>query len=302
MEWTPKDRARQKELQAKLFGTRDGVAKIMEEAEPAEVLEFQHYRARSHQKFFHYTSLTALLGMLETKCLYLPDLRESNDLREAGGLENVGTGRLYAASFSWPNKESIAMWWMYGLKGTTNPRQRVPVRLEFNGDAVRADVEKARASRKQFGGKVDFYDVIYRDYRREPGEANTWYLNGRPVRMAWHFRSGAGRNVFGDDRGLVKDRGWDYERETRIRVDLPDAEVPRIEIPFEEALKSAKVLVGPGQSASDYLKIAQRKLEPWGIEATPSRCRVRFPEWNPMNETGRARGRQSGQAFFGTNT
>ena len=32
------------------------------------------------------------------------------------------------------------MWWMYGLEGNVKASERVPIRLAFNGDAVRAAV------------------------------------------------------------------------------------------------------------------------------------------------------------------
>lgn len=290
MGMTNKEKARKKVLFEKLFVEHTYEAgEIERKVTPAEVREFLRLAAKSHRTFYHYTSLEALVKMLEGESgpsLRLSRLGGLNDLREKAGKASKLLARTYVASFTWTARESVAMWWMYGLQGNVIPSERVPVRLALDGDAVRAAVAAVGVQEGQRGWKAEMFDVLYQFSERNPKGLGsvTWnreVANEKRCPGRW-FRDAA--KAF---PGFVKDGGWDYEGETRLSVELPKAAGKHICIPFGEALKTVKVIVGPGEAAPKYLEMAKEQLAKWKIEVVSSVCEVRFPEWKT---TGRKKG------------
>lgn len=282
MGMTREEQARKKALHEKLFVEHKHAAgEIERKVKPAEVRDFLRLAAKSHRAFYHYSDLDALTGMLEGKngpSLRLTRLEGLNDLREGGGKEQKALERTYVAAFTWTARESVAMWWMYGLKGNVDPAVCVPVRLAFDGDAVRSAVAAVGRKEGQRGWKAEMFDVLYQFSERNPKGLGsvTWnreVANEKRCPGRW-FRDAA--KAF---PGFVKDGGWDYEGETRISIELPEAQGKHISIPFGGALKTVKVLVGPGQARPVYLEMAKERLKKWGIGVDTSVCEVRFPVW-----------------------
>lgn len=279
MGMTREEQARKKELYEKLFmkpSHKDWKGKGP--AMASEVPVFLRLAAKSHKAFYHYTSLDALEKMLEKTSLRLTNMAGLNDLREGGGSGQEALERTYVASFGWSIRESVAMWWMYGLKGNVKAAERVPIRLAFNGDAVRAAVEAVGGGKGQTGWKADFFDILYQFSARNPTGLGSVSWN-KEIANENRCEGNAFRDAAKAFPGFVKDGGWDYEGETRISIELPKAKGEHISIPFGEALKTVKVLVGPGQEALLYLEIAKERLAKWGIDVEESGCEVRFPEW-----------------------
>lgn len=234
--------------------------------------------ARSHKAFYHYTSLDALVKMLWGNSLRLTNVKGLNDLREGGGKGRKALERTYVASFGWTARESVAMWWMYGLAGNVVAADRVPVRLAFDGDAVRAAVDAVGSREGERGWKVDFFDVLYQFSERNPKGLGSVSWNGE-IANETRCKEGWFRDAAKAFPGFVKDGGWDYEGETRISIELPEDAGKYIFIPFGEALKTVKVLVGPGQEAPEYLRMTKERLAKWKIGIETSVCKVQFPEW-----------------------
>lgn len=276
---TKKQQARKKELHEKLFAKR-ARGEAEKPIDASEVQDFLRLAARSHKAFYHYTSLKALKEMLDEKgpSLRLTRLEGLNDLREGGGKEAKALGRTYVAAFTWTARESVAMWWMYGLKGNVDPAECVPVRLAFDGEAVRAAVDAVGGEKGQKGWKAEMFDVLYQFSARNPKGLGSVIWN-REVANETRCRDKVFRNAAKALPGFVKDGGWDYEVETRLSIELPKAAGEHIFIPFGRALKTVKVIVGPGQNAPLYLEMAKERLAKWGIEVEGSACEVRFPEW-----------------------
>lgn len=141
------DSEQRKYLRSRLFD--EGVAGDGE-VSPEDVATYLQLSARSRQTFCHYTSLKAANSIFGSKRLWLTRMDLLNDMKECQ--QNQGLKeRTYIASFSATLKESVAMWWMYGLAGEEeNPETRpqgtepvrVPVRLALKGVALRRLVEK----------------------------------------------------------------------------------------------------------------------------------------------------------------
>lgn len=168
------------------------------EVSPEDVAKYLQLSARSRQIFCHYTSLKAANSIFGSKRLWLTRMDLLNDMKECS--KNPGLKeRTYVASFAATPKESVAMWWMYGLAGEEeNPETRpqgaepvrVPVRLALKGVALRrlvaklqkdkdgvvlaesddkqAESEEKTSRKKQSEDKaslkverIDFFDVLY---------------------------------------------------------------------------------------------------------------------------------------------
>jgi hypothetical protein len=279
MGMTREEQARKKELHEKLFlkpTDRDWENKGP--VSPSEVPEFLRLAAKSHKAFYHYTCLDALEKMLEKTSLRLTSMNRLNDLREGNGIEQAVLERTYVASFGWSIRESVAMWWMYGLQGNVKASERVPIRLAFKGDAVREAVAAVGHEKGQTGWKADFFDVLYQFSARNPAGLGSVSWN-KEIANEKRCEGNAFRDAAKAFPGFVKDGGWDYEGETRICIELPKAKGTHISIPFAGALETVQVLVGPGQEAPVYLEMAKERLEKWGIGVDASVCEVRFPVW-----------------------
>lgn len=274
MALTSSEKATKKELQKRLFVKDPHVGRSIEGNTLSMMPEFLRLAAHSHISFFHYTSLQSLEGMLTNKSLLLTNVASLNDLREGDNNAFEEADRTYVASFGWSNRESIAMWWMYGLAGRVEATQRVPVRLAFNGDAVRSSLDMLADEKRKMDWKVDLFDILYKSSESDTEEtvSFSWYRNTLKCSKS------AAQNTAKAFSGFVKDGGWDYEQETRISIKLPKCVGQTIFIPFGEALKSVQVLVGPGQNASEYRNIAINRLAKWNMGTKFSFYKVRFPD------------------------
>ena len=268
------ERDRKRDILYRLFEPRTAEERNQRtnrEATADEVRKFLELSGRNHRKYFHYTCLDALCGMLRSGQMWLTRADRLNDLKEYGCSKDRAS--CYVASFGTSALENVAMWWMYGLGGNIDNTARIPVRLEFDGRAFQhcvsrlAPVVSNHGSAKASLVSVDtngntvpnVQNVILHDmlYQRSNSRISEKTGKRRHGAVSWNgmvaddIRCRAFECAADSLPGFVKGFGWSFENETRITVRLsrkghhPD----RIAMPFEEALQSVRIVIGPTADA-----------------------------------------------------
>lgn len=287
---TQLERTRKRDIFRRLFephSKEDKKLNHRRKGTASEVREFLALSGRDHRKYFQYTDLNALCGMLKSGQLWLTRADKLNDLKEFGAKEERKF--CYIASFGTSALENVAMWWMYGLNGIEKDPKRIPVRLEFDGKAFLSCWNAVLPNRPDcivpvpVGAghplpqvkEVLLHDMLYRrnhSHRKKPN-GKRWHgavsWNGHvadEVRCKKAFE-----NAVESLPGFVKDVGWAYENETRITIRLAEAGPDKIAIPFVDALKSVRVLVGPGGDR-DKFDIKQRRMHAIKLLRSAKKC------------------------------
>jgi len=222
-----------------------------------EIRDFLVRRGSLHKNgYYHYTNLSAWLGMKAVKKIHLSLGRRMNDLAEPDKGDVEKWRRTYVASFSFGKLENVAMWGIYG-----NPFDEA-LRIRFGRGDVLEDVRKIKDRQaKIFSVKktedsqfkyVDLSDEICE--RTEISLHDIGYWTGRSLYWDGNKMSARRCPDIGeaprrrDMTGFVKNVAWQYERETRLVITLPNSVVrppDMIAIPFEAAIDNAEVLRGP---------------------------------------------------------
>lgn len=222
-----------------------------------EVREFLTRRGTSHSNgYYHYTNLSAWRGMLRSRNIHLSLGRMMNDLAEPTKGDTEKWKRTYVASFAFGKLENVAMWGIYG-----NPFAEA-VRIRFGRKDVLSDVRKVETHQAKIFSvtKAENQKFAYTDLLDEICDAaeislhDIGYWTGRSLYWDGNKKSGRRCPDIGEAprrrnmTGFVKNVAWQYERETRLVITLPNLVVnppEMIAIPFESAIKNAKVLRGP---------------------------------------------------------
>lgn len=280
---TKPERNQKKDIFRHLFEPRTNDEKKQNRlATSDEVKAFLDLSGRDHRKYFHYTDLKAFLGMLESGQLWLTRADMLNDLKEIG--TQSARKMTYIVSFGPSALENVAMWWMYGLKGKESDQiDQIPVRLEFGGKSIQSlvtrldpndpnmDADRVQPLSVPNGEVINsiqsasLYDMLYQRTKSRNSEKSRKRLHGA---VSWNglianeTRCSAFRNAREELPGFVKDVGWAYENETRLTIRLSSrgALPEKIAIPFVEALKTVRVIVGPGRNAESNFKATLKRV------------------------------------------
>ena len=218
------------------------------------VKDFLDLRAARHNNYFHYTSVTALRAMLQSKKLHLSLGKTMNDLFEIQKIDPEKWERLYVASFSFTSNESVALWHIYG-----NPFNQA-IRIQFSRTAVLKMLEKLKNCLKCKDVSLNerYYDI------RKAGLVDIAYVQNDQKSLRWNKALLSDITCPQISRiheeklaGYIKNVAWEYEMETRLLVELgsndkftkfPD----KIQIDAEELWIGAKILCGPCLSAEKF--------------------------------------------------
>jgi len=212
--------------------------------------------------YFHYTTLPNLKNMLKSGMLYLSLGHTMNDLRESMKCNQKKWKRLYVMSFSYGNNESMAMWNIYG-----NPLYEA-LRLEFSianiknlvsGDTL--DVFQIIPEKEN-----DTYELLCKTSNFK--FVDIGYLHEKNASLRWN-QSGVYKSTCSelanitsneDFAGLVKNIAWEYEKETRLLVELPAAlkKYPdKIAIKCKNLWKNVNILCSPCLDKKTLIKELQ---------------------------------------------
>lgn len=246
---------------------------------PDSVFSKLHDQAMKHNRgFFHQTILRYLAKILrpekigeDRKYLFkLSSLEALNDTTE----RTIGV-HAYVLSLSYGPEENVSMWTTYGV-----PR-REAIRLRFPSGAIRRWCEEAEkqpasvcfiknsAKDKAFHSivpsRIRFADVLYVVRKGMPGDylaEHDGKMHKSPDKKCWTVFAKTAPDV---GLGLfMKNRGWAYERESRIVVEFDKRPTGKIDgsiyIDFTSVVQA--MLENKGKSGRSNIL-----LGPWFDEA-----------------------------------
>lgn len=238
----------------------------------------RHIKAGSlcHDTYRHYTSLEALLGMINSGSLWLT-LGKSAKLDDAQEREKFGVAemweRTYLASFVHDVEESAAMWGLY-CRGSNKavcvsfPRKAMKSwlvmlhKLAAKMEGVSINPQKGSTIKKPVK-EAEILDIAYADVARSYSDRerqNFVSWDGVRSKKIPSIKSDV---VTAEVTGMLKDYEWNFEHETRVLVRLKEAEqhVSRIAIPLhEDLLKDMSITFGPWLRKNDKIKF-EKKIE-----------------------------------------
>ena len=217
-----------------------------------------------HRFYQHYTTLESVIWKISKKRWYLSriDNLKLNDWREAKafGKYTDASHRTYIACFGHGLRESAAMWELYGKGSPFAIRIKIPAtalhrwmsEIELTkGNRTRPSVIKCLNAKEASNDNIaigkylkysTFRDIVYASVKDEevPEGFNVKRINA----LFWHgipwYCSHEEEDAFcgflsgGDYAGFVKDAEWQYENESRLRIELNrkiDVEAIHIGIP-----------------------------------------------------------------------
>ena len=178
-------------------------------------------KAESTQRLFHYTTFEALLSIIEGKTLRLSRLDLLNDKAEQKIGQHNDIIKSYIISFT-KKKEYVSMWAMYGKSSG------IKIRLDFSTseflksiDKFYYDSEKTKLvtfdkTKKLFNlpdkqfNPIQLSDVAYLDKDKMKIRHNGGTINGLDVND----------KLIDKMTGFIKYDAWEFEKETRLRVQL----------------------------------------------------------------------------------
>ena len=246
---------------------------------PDSVFSKLHDQAMKHNRgFFHQTILRNLVKILRPVRFggcekYLFKLSPLEALNDAA--ERAKDVHAYVLSLSYGPEENVSMWTIYGV-----PR-REAVRLRFPSSAIRRWCERAEKQPESVcfikkaetdgmfhnavPSRVRFSDVLYVVRKGMPGEylaEHNGIMRKSPAKTSWTDFAKTSPNV---GLGLfMKNRGWAYERESRIVVEFDkrttEKEEDSIYLDFTSVIQA--MLENKGKSGKSNIL-----LGPWFDEA-----------------------------------
>lgn len=274
-------KSKKTELEKRLFGPKGDNFRPLRKS---QVQQFLRLSAEGRKEFFQYTDLNAVIGMLNSRELWLTRGSDLNDLREFANSPEKAK-RTFVASFCRTIQEDVGMWRQYGLRG--NPtRNRIPVRVKFLGNELRNAVAGKRQARIVGQKRVAvveepvWCDVIYQLSRGGssglvPTPAQCTIIFDRKI--ANGTRCKAFMNAVEEFPAYAKDECWAYEGETRLTIELSENEnakgIRQIAIPIAEPLLNIEVCIGPGELAKEYRKAVEERLTQEGFTISGSKSK-----------------------------
>lgn len=187
-----------------------------------ELKQYLMNQANSYERLYHYTTYEALLSIIKGKCFRLSRLDLLNDKAELKLGQHNEMIKHYVMSFT-REKEYVSMWAMYGK---TNG---IKLRLDFDGKnffnkkaKIYSDSEKHTLINKYTTKKlfelepgnyrepIQFSDIAYLDKTSNTIKHNTRPFKGLSVN----------EKIIDSITGFVKYDAWEFEKETRLKVQL----------------------------------------------------------------------------------
>lgn len=219
---------------------------------------------RNNQQLYiyHYTSTKAVKSILKEKQWYLNSPANMNDGLERLHLDEANVDNFLFSSFLEEGKESIAMWSMYSQPWEEGILIRIPIEKmkewnNSNPSIYSADSKEHKAIKKLDNAQLTFHSVAYTNADSKEGGEDEMLRCGGKQNMKLS-------NIYkhNDLAGYIKDDAWSYEKEIRLRVNVPTNEKHggvMLDIP-QDILDSFQFVTGP-RFAGNLLSII-RKIDP----------------------------------------
>ncbi len=212
-----------------------------------DLIEYLETNGQRHKFYYHYTSWDSLVKIYNSKSFLLTrgTARSLNDHHETlvKGTKEIWR-KTYIGSFAYGSSENMAMWGLYGLPAQDAVRIAIPKKQMLNWikNIHSIYLWDGRKGELIENIKVTLTDIVY--------------AQKKETLRLWHDGDRLALNKDVDlnniDKrpemtGYVKNSAWSYEKETRIKIELPqEYEYDKIfvDIP-DEVIQSLLITIGP---------------------------------------------------------
>ena len=193
--------------------------------EPKDVIDsrdlqiFLQEQAQRLNRLYHFTTLESILCILKNRSFRLTRMDLMNDKAEKLLGKQKDRSECYVMSFT-QKKEYVSMWAMYGKPSG------IRLRLDFNrellwqaiNDNFFFDSDRSKRINLSLNDHLDYFtktgwllsDIAYLDKSK-----NVLKHNGKLLSNIVHVNQ-----AVNDIAGFVKYDAWEFEKETRLRVNI----------------------------------------------------------------------------------
>lgn len=195
-----------------------------------------------------YTKLKSATRVFTDKRLLLGNPADMNDRYEYGKFSGENWKHICYSCFSASSVESIAMWSMYAQPWSDGIMLSIPPKALRTLISDTHELTLARQIGKEYvaDGKISIEEAKISLYRVAYTNKYNLTVTGRDDRnrkFAQPYRNPEASKL----TGYVKDIAWDYEKEVRLRVDLPESCAhSAVFLDLDDAfLQQVKIITGP---------------------------------------------------------
>ncbi len=233
---------------------------------PIELREYLDAPARLNNSryLYHYTSVAAVIGMLNTKRWHLCSAKDMNDRVEYDAGDIAIWNNLFFSSFMGEEKENVGMWSMYAQPWNQGVKIAIPkgvFKQWVKETRLIYEISKSDYSEKGEPIYIDEYaltikisSVAYCDYGYgEVGDQGISWSNKKNYLL---------RNIFSGKilTGYIKDRAWAYEKEVRVKAEFNNLQgIERVAIPLTEKVIDAMVITASPLFKGDLKSLLKKK-------------------------------------------
>lgn len=202
--------------------SRDRQSELDKIADLQELIDFAISNSSVHKVFNHYTTIDGLLGMIENKLLRLSNGKNMNDIQETTkGKEEVWS-RTYISSFSYGDNENIAMWSIYSIPWENGIRISIPGNILREWISEIETVYSLNENNEILNEieikSIHLTDVLYSTYDKKDKTEKIKLDSYKIINSNEKFNN-SNPSLEGCVTGFIKNKAWEYENETRIRIE-----------------------------------------------------------------------------------
>lgn len=214
--------------------------------------------------FSKYMRLSSVVNMFSSEMMLINNPAKMNDLYEYQAFNPVSVWqKICFASFITQSAESMAMWSMYAQPWSDGVMISIPAStlkelVQNTTSLISANFNEDNGRYSPGNDEIASADILS-IIRVAYIDGNTITCTGRDDRNN-HF---ANPYAFSELAGYIKDAAWDYEKEVRLRVDLPETYTTNaVYLKLSETfLKQITITTGP-RFAGNVLTALPEKYRP----------------------------------------
>lgn len=215
-----------------------------------KAIKIVHDGSLQHRCYQHYTTVDALLAMIEGQSMRLTrgnslSLDDNRECQKYG--DDDSWNHTYIGCFSYGGAESAAMWGLY-CKGDPEA-----IRIKISQKDMKDWIGSLEKNIDE-NGSVAFSDIIYtsvkgRDEKRE--RSNVLYWDGEHSMKIEKLSDKVSKCP-----GMLKDYEWRFEDESRLIVTLKGRNVERMFVPLtRKILKNMWITFSPWSTEADRTRM-----------------------------------------------
>lgn len=228
-------------------------------------------RLKGRTYLYHYTTLSNVIAMFNSKCWHLCNAHDMNDMVEYNNGDKDRWKNLFFASFMSDAKESIGMWSMYSQPWKEGVKIALPKKIVQNWIKSCTEILEVSSSTYQLTGRkikvnsdttLRLSAVVY---------SNAASLENVDAQEELYWSNQTNSNItqaikIPELTGYIKDKAWDYEKEIRIKAEFNNTEgYERVAIALPDEILNAMIIsAGPlfeGDLLEEIKKEIKRELQ-----------------------------------------